>query len=162
MFCRCSHVCISSIDMLGAGLIIYGHLAPYSLCNVIPLLGLIYLLFSPFMLKAMNKILWWISVNGSCIPWAEVALWIVNGSSLACINQFQWSSETHVERNKMFIWFNKKNNLKSNFWTCNLNRDAEMFTPKGPVAGSLQQTLWPRERAWKVAILSCAFAFFFG
>ena len=57
------------------------------------------------------------SVDGS--------LWTVNGSSLACYpsplsesqNQFWWSSETHVERNKVFIWFNKNNNLKSSFRT---------------------------------------------
>ena len=34
-----------------------------------------------------------------------------------------------------------------------------MFTPRGPVAGSFQHTLWPRERALEVAILaSRAFA----
>ena len=34
-----------------------------------------------------------------------------------------------------------------------------MFTPRGPVAGSFQHTLWPRERALEVAILaSHAFA----
>ena len=71
----------------------------------------------------------------------------------------------HVERNKTFIWVNKNNNLKShfrNFWKCNLNREAEMFTPRGPVAGSFQHTLWPRERALEVATLvSRAFAFVF-
>ena len=37
-----------------------------------------------------------------------------------------------------------------------------MFTPKGPVAGSFQQTLWPRGRASEAAILvSRAFAFVF-
>ena len=37
-----------------------------------------------------------------------------------------------------------------------------MFTPNGPVAGSFQHTLWPRDRASKVAILvSRAFAFVF-
>ena len=64
----------------------------------------------------------------------------------------------------MFLWFNK-NNPKShflNFWKCNLNREAKMFTPRGPVAGSIRHTLWPRERASKVAILvSRAFAFVF-
>ena len=68
----------------------------------------------------------------------------------------------HVERNKTFIWVNKNNNLKShfrNFWKCNLNREAEMFTPRGPVAGSFQHTLWPLERVLEVALLvSCAFA----
>ena len=37
-----------------------------------------------------------------------------------------------------------------------------MFTPRGPVAGSFQHTLWPRERALEVATLvSRAFAFVF-
>ena len=37
-----------------------------------------------------------------------------------------------------------------------------MFTPNGPVVGSFQHTLWPRDRASKVAILvSRAFAFVF-
>ena len=37
-----------------------------------------------------------------------------------------------------------------------------MFTPKGPVAGSFQQTLWPRGRASEAAMLvSRAFAFVF-
>ena len=37
-----------------------------------------------------------------------------------------------------------------------------MFTPRGPVAGSFQHTLWPRGRASEAAILvSCAFAFVF-
>ena len=45
---------------------------------------------------------------------------------------------------------------------CNLNREAERFTPRGPVAGSFQHTLWPRERALEVATLvSRAFAFVF-
>ena len=43
-----------------------------------------------------------------------------------------------------------------------LNREAETFTPRGPVAGSFQHTLGPRGRASEVAILvSCAFAFVF-
>ena len=37
-----------------------------------------------------------------------------------------------------------------------------MFTPRGPVAGSFQHTLWPRGRASEAAILvSRAFAFVF-
>ena len=37
-----------------------------------------------------------------------------------------------------------------------------MLTPRGPVAGSFQHTLWPRERALEVATLvSRAFAFVF-
>ena len=47
--------------------------------------------FSSFMLKAMNEVSGWSrcgwnlsTVDGSCIPWTEVVLWAVNGSSLAC------------------------------------------------------------------------------
>ena len=40
------------------------------------------------------------------------------------------------------------------------NREAEMFTPWGPVVGSFQHTLWPLRRASEAAILlSLAFAF---
>ena len=45
--------------------------------------------FNSFVLKAMNELLWWSrcwrklsTVDGSCIPWTEVALWPVNRSSL--------------------------------------------------------------------------------
>ena len=45
------------------------------------------LLFSSFMLKAVNEVLWWSrcwpkfsSVAGSCIPQTEVVLWTVDGS----------------------------------------------------------------------------------
>ena len=42
------------------------------------------------------------------------------------------------------------------------NREAEMFIPRGPVAGSIQHTLWPRRRASDATILvSRAFAFVF-
>ena len=47
--------------------------------------------FSSFMLEAMKEVLWWgrcgqnlSTVDESCIPQREVALWTVNGSSLAC------------------------------------------------------------------------------
>ena len=43
-----------------------------------------------------------------------------------------------------------------------LKMQLEMFTPRGPVAGSFQHTLWPRGRASEAAILvSRAFAFLF-
>ena len=85
-------------------------------------------LFSSFMLRAMNRVLWWSrcwrklsTVDGSCRPWTEVVdrgrkLSTVDGSCHASypsplsksLNQFRWSSEIHVERNKMFVWFDKK------------------------------------------------------
>ena len=50
----------------------------------------------------------------------------------------------------------------SNSLKCNFNREAEMFIPRGPVAGSFQHTLWPRRRASDATILeSRAFAFVF-
>ena len=43
-----------------------------------------------------------------------------------------------------------------------LESRSQNVTPRGPVAGSIRHTLWPRERASKVAILvSRAFAFVF-
>ena len=49
-----------------------------------------------------------------------------------------------------------------NFWRCKLNREAEILTPKGPVAGSFQHTPWPSRRASEAALLvSRAFAFVF-
>ena len=74
-------------------------------------------------------------VDGSCIPWMEVALWTVNGISLACYpyphgnsqNKFRWSSETHVERSKMFVRFNKSR--------------SKMFTPRGSGSDSFQHPL---------------------
>ena len=69
------------------------------------------------------------TVNGSCRPWTEVVdrgrkLSTVDGRCHASypsplsksLNQFRWSSEIHVERNKTFVWFDKKN-VKSHFWT---------------------------------------------
>ena len=47
---------------------------PWTLC----------IIFSSFMLRAMNDVSWWSRFDGSCILWTEVALWTVNGSSLAC------------------------------------------------------------------------------
>ena len=60
-------------------------------------------------------------VDGSCRPWTEAVdcgrkLSTVNGRCHASypsplsksLNQFRWSSEIHVERNKTFVWFDKK------------------------------------------------------
>ena len=72
------------------------------------------------------------------------------------LNQFRWSSEIHVERNKTFVWFDKKI----------LNHISELpkmqLESRGPVAGSFQHTLWLRGRVSEAAILvSRAFAFVF-
>ena len=65
----------------------------------------------------------------------------------------------------MFVGFDKDNNHKLQFRIskkCNLNWEAKMSTPRGPVASSFQHTLWSRRGVSEAAILlRRAFAFVF-
>ena len=67
-------------------------------------------------------------VDGSCRPWTEIVLRsrkLLNERSLASypfpfnkkskLISMKLRNSLHVERNKMFVWFDKNNNLKSHF-----------------------------------------------
>ena len=55
-------------------------------------------------------------VDGSRQPWTEVVSH-ATPPHLVKVKIRKISSEIHVERNGMFVWFNKNNNLKSHFRT---------------------------------------------
>ena len=85
--------------------------------------------FSSVMLKATIEVSWWCwrklsTVDGSCIPWTEVALWteVVSHATpphsvkVKKIN-FDEAQKLTWKKNKMFVWFKNNDNLKSHFWT---------------------------------------------
>ena len=98
-------------------------------------------------------------VDGSCRPWTEVVFrkrklhcgpWTEVGSQATHpllvkvkINFDEAQKFTWKEITCLYGLIKKKQPqiTFANFWKCNLNREAEMFTPKGPVAGSFQHTL---------------------
>ena len=138
-------------------------------------------LISSFMLKAMNEGSWWSrcwrklsTVDGSCLPWTEVALWTVNGSSLACYPPRLVKVKINFDEAQKLAWkeiicfYGLKKITTSNHISELLKMQLESKRrnfrtySKGPVAGPFQNTLWPRRRASasEAAILaSRAFAF---
>ena len=62
-------------------------------------------------------------VDGSCIPWTEIALWTVNGSSLVCYPSPLGKSQINFEEAQKLTW----KEIKCSYGL--INREAEMFTP---------------------------------
>ena len=75
------------------------------------------------------------NVDESCIPWTEVVLWTVNGSSLTCYPSPPSKSQINFDEAQRLA----RKEIKCLYGL--INREAEMFTPGGPVSNSFQHTL---------------------
>ena len=107
-------------------------------------------------------------VDGSCRPWTEV---VFRRRKLHCgpwTEVVSYATPPHLVKVKISFDEAQKLTWKEikclygliKIITSNYIREAEIFTPRGPAAGSFQHTLWPSRGASEAAILvSCAFAF---
>ena len=81
-------------------------------------------------------------VDGSCRPWTEVVTHATPPHLVKVKINFDEAQKLTWKELKFLNGLIKiiTPNHISDFWKCNLSREAEMFTPRGPVAGSFQYT----------------------